>query len=74
VAIEAIKTTSAGNPETHGEPPWLAAVKVQVSELRFGVVQLVVHEGRVVQIERTEKIRFDAAGASGLPRNSSTKP
>jgi hypothetical protein len=27
--------------------------------MRFGVVQIVVHESRVVQIERTEKLRLD---------------
>jgi hypothetical protein len=41
-----------------GEPEWLALVRAQVSNLRFGVVQLVVHDGRVTQIERTEKTRL----------------
>ena len=41
------------------EEDWLAVVKQKVSTLRFGVVQVVVHEGRVVQIECTEKMRFD---------------
>ena len=27
--------------------------------LRFGSVEIVVHEGKVVQIERREKLRFD---------------
>jgi hypothetical protein len=27
--------------------------------LRFGSLEIVVHEGRVVQIERREKLRFD---------------
>ncbi|HMP81876.1 MAG TPA: YezD family protein [Verrucomicrobiota bacterium] len=38
---------------------WLKAVERQVKTLRFGVVQIVVHDSRVVQIERTEKIRLD---------------
>jgi hypothetical protein len=38
--------------------PWLKVVRRQVSSLRFGVVQIVVHDGRVVQIERTEKARL----------------
>ena len=37
---------------------WLDVVAEQVSELRFGVVQITVQDGRVVQIERTEKIRL----------------
>ena len=30
--------------------------------LRFGSVEIVVHDGRVVQIERRERVRFDPAG------------
>jgi hypothetical protein len=37
---------------------WLAIVATQVESLRFGVVQIVVHENRVVQIEKTEKVRL----------------
>ncbi len=38
--------------------PWLKVVAAQVADLRFGVVQIVVHDSRVVQIERTEKTRI----------------
>jgi hypothetical protein len=38
---------------------WLALVAEQVAQLRFGVVQITVHESRVVQIERTERVRLD---------------
>jgi len=37
---------------------WMEVVAEQVSNLRFGVVQITVHDARVVQIERTEKIRL----------------
>ncbi len=40
------------------EPEWLALVRSKVEGLRYGVVQLVVHDGRVTQIERTEKTRL----------------
>jgi hypothetical protein len=40
------------------EPEWLELVREKVSNLRYGVVQLVVHDGRVTQIERTEKTRL----------------
>jgi hypothetical protein len=33
-------------------------VRQLVSTLRFGVVQITVHESHVVQVERTEKVRF----------------
>ena len=39
-------------------PDWLRVVQQKVETLRYGVVQLVVHDGRVTQIERTEKTRL----------------
>jgi len=38
---------------------WVEIVEKQVSSLRFGVVQITVHDGRVVQVETTERLRFD---------------
>jgi hypothetical protein len=29
-----------------------------VRELRFGSIEIVVHDGRITQIERREKVRF----------------
>lgn len=37
---------------------WLDIVRQNVQSLRFGVVQIVVHDSRVTQIERTEKTRL----------------
>ena len=45
--------------EERDQPSWLGVVRRQVESLRFGAVQILVHESRVVQIERTEKQRFD---------------
>ena len=39
-------------------PAWLAIVRQKVESLRYGVVQIVVHDGQVTQIERTEKTRL----------------
>jgi len=44
------------------QPEWLRVVQQKVESLRYGVVQLVVHDGRVTQIERTEKTRLTASG------------
>jgi hypothetical protein len=43
---------------SHGEE-WLEVVRRQVSALRFGSVEITIHEGRVVQIETSTKVRFD---------------
>ena len=48
------------------EANWLAIVKRQVKALHFGVVQIIVHNDRVVQIEWTEKVRLsDRAAGTG---------
>jgi hypothetical protein len=51
---------SHANPTAKPEarPDWLRVVQEKVESLHYGVVQLVVHEGRVTQIERTEKTRL----------------
>ena len=36
-----------------------------VRELRFGSIEIVVHEGRITQIERREKVRFAPSGNAG---------
>jgi len=41
------------------ETGWLEIVRQQVSSLRFGVVEIVVHDSRVTQIEKTERLRLD---------------
>lgn len=41
---------------------WERAVVEAIRSLRYGSVEIVVHEGRVVQIETREKVRFDEAG------------
>ena len=40
---------------------WLELVREKVESLRFGFVQIVVHDSRVTQIERTEKTRLQGA-------------
>jgi hypothetical protein len=39
--------------------PWLEQVRRQVSSLQFGTVLIVVHNARVTQIDRTERLRLD---------------
>ncbi|MGZ8189352.1 MAG: YezD family protein [Methylosarcina sp.] len=34
-----------------------------LKEIRFGSIEIIIHDNRVVQIERREKIRPDAAKA-----------
>jgi hypothetical protein len=41
------------------EVKWLELVIQQVGSLRYGVVEIVVHDSRVIQIEKTERVRLD---------------
>ena len=47
---------------------WLELVREKVESLRFGVVQITVHDSRVTQVERTEKTRIES------PRPASNRP
>ena len=51
-------TITSTSTVSDGQPEWLGIVRNHVENLRYGVVQLVVHDGRVTQIERTEKVRL----------------
>lgn len=55
---------------------WLGVLKTQVESLRFGTVQVVVHDARVVQIEKTERIRLDRQerSASAVPARETHRP
>ena len=50
---------------------WLDVVRDQVSSLRFGHVQIVVHNSQVVQVERTERIRFNRPSPESEARSAS---
>ena len=54
-----MKTTALRAGKEKIEPSWVRLVQGQVEAIRFGIVQIVVHDSRVVQIERTEKLRLD---------------
>jgi hypothetical protein len=55
--MSTIKTET--NSSAGIELAWLELVRRQVSSLRFGVVQIVVHDSQVTQIEKTERVRLD---------------
>ncbi|MFX3632022.1 MAG: YezD family protein [Candidatus Pristimantibacillus sp.] len=38
---------------------WLERIVDQVNGLQYGSVNITVHDGRIVQIDRTERTRFD---------------
>lgn len=40
--------------------PWVEIIRRKVGAMRFGSVQLTIHDGRVTQVESTEKTRLPA--------------
>jgi hypothetical protein len=52
------------NHKPHPTPPTVTdetvidEIRKAISAVRFGTIQLIVQDGRVVQIEKTEKIRL----------------
>jgi hypothetical protein len=49
-------------PEPDPGDEILRRIATAISGLRFGSVEVVIQDSRVVQIERKEKIRFDKPG------------
>lgn len=52
------KTNDRPKPDNPLPADWLEVVRKKVEELRFGSIQIIVHEGRVTQVESLEKTRF----------------
>ncbi|WP_235548877.1 YezD family protein [Paenibacillus sp. Soil522] len=38
---------------------WLKRIKEQLAGVQYGIVQITVHNSQIVQIDRTERSRFD---------------
>ncbi|MEO5716276.1 MAG: YezD family protein [Luteolibacter sp.] len=54
-----MKTITSERPTPDGpQADWLEIVCNNVANLRFGSVQIIVHDGRVTQVESIEKTRF----------------
>jgi len=51
------------------KPGWLEIVRRQVTSLRYGVVQVVVHDSQVTQIDKTERVRLE-----NLARENQLRP
>jgi hypothetical protein len=50
--------------EESSREPRMSEIATQIAEIiqeiRFGSIEITIHEGKVVQIERKEKLRFDS--------------
>ena len=41
------------------DPALARELAIALRSIRYGTIELVIHEGRVVQLERREKVRFE---------------
>ena len=58
-------TSHEARPDAKTSEDWLTIVREKTRGLKHGVVQIVVHDSRVVQIERTERIRIEQPREGG---------
>jgi len=53
-----ISEEESKNLESSAQLPWLKELLLLLGDLRYGSVTLIVQDGRLVQMERNEKIRL----------------
>lgn len=58
MSIPASQSPAPSRADPHGKA--LTLVREALDQLKFGAVHLTIHEGRLVQIEVTEKTRLTA--------------
>jgi hypothetical protein len=61
--MSAIAVKSGDNADERAG--WLEVVRQQVGSLRYGAVQIVVHDSQVTQIEKTERVRLGKPRSEG---------
>jgi hypothetical protein len=57
-----------------GTESWLATVQNRVHAIQFGLVQITIHEGRVTQVDATEKLRIPWEGVLSESRPHNGRP
>ena len=55
----AVSPADEPEPELPLEPALARELAIALRSIRYGTIELVIHEGRVVQLERREKLRFE---------------
>lgn len=50
---------------------WLNRIAGLLSDMEFGSLNIVVHEGQIVQVERTERKRYESGASRGAKASGS---
>lgn len=56
--MSTIKTETESIAPAEAMPEWLELVRRQVSAVRFGMVQIIIHDSQVTLVEKTERVRL----------------
>lgn len=56
-------------PSEAVSPELIDAIAAGLKDLRYGALEIVVHDGRVVQIERREKFKWNAEPVAKFSRS-----
>lgn len=56
----------------HVDKLWLERIADLLNEMEFGSLNIVVHEGQIVQVERTERKRYGLGTTAGSTKSSSS--
>ena len=55
--------------QTELTPSVLQQIEKAVHSIRYGTVQLTIHDGRVVQLEKVEKVRLGSLSGESIPES-----
>ncbi len=59
-----MSTTKIETSQPPGElPEWVELVRRHVGSLRYGSVEIIVHDSRVIQIEKIERVRLEKSNS-----------
>jgi len=59
------ETSTLFKVKTDEKPKWLELVVQQVNSLHYGTVEIIIHDSRVIQIEKTERVRLEKTASPG---------
>ncbi len=73
---EAADSSAEASAGGFSNADWLSVVEEKVRNLRFGVVQITIHDGKVMHIDRTERTKLDISPGAGRAdkRGASKEP
>ncbi|WP_435925663.1 YezD family protein [Paenibacillus sp. DYY-L-2] len=52
---------------------WLERIAGLLNEMEFGSLNIVIHEGQIVQVERTERKRYELGPAASVKSSGASR-